>query len=188
MAIVADAEPPIPLPMIHRVNLSTGTVSPLPLEVEAPIGEMVFSNDAALVAVTSLPRRGEARTGQESPSPGVGIYETTSGSLLRHIGATEVVGFSDGGRRLLTAGPAANDPRLRVLSVIDWSSGEVLWTKQTSYGSWVTRPRSDDLIVADRSWRTVPAANRSQPMEDLWLIRSDGETVLAVRGASPLPE
>ncbi len=189
VAIVTDAELPVPLTMIHRVNLSTGAVSTLPLEVDAPdphIGEVVFSNDGALVAVGSLPRTSEVTPQQVSPAPRVAIYETGSGSLLRQIEATEVVGFSDRGRRLLTVSPGAGDPRLRVFSVIDWASGEVLWTKQSSYGSWLTRPGSDDLMVAERGWRDIAAENRSQPVEDLWLIRGDGEAVRAVKGASPL--
>ncbi|MHB1576837.1 MAG: hypothetical protein ACYCX9_10080 [Candidatus Dormibacteria bacterium] len=191
VAIVSDAELPVPLTMIQRVDLSTGAVSKLPLEVDAPdthIGEMVFSNDGALVAVRSLPRRSEAMPQQVSPFPRVAIYETGSGSLLRQVEATEVLGFSDRGRRLLTVSPAAGDPRLRVFSVIDWTSGEVLWTKQSSYGSWLTRPGSDDLLVADRGWRAIPAENRSQPVEDLWVIRGDGEAILAAKGASPLTD
>jgi len=188
LAIVTDAELPVPLSMIHCVDLSTGAVTPLPLEVEAPIGQMVCSNDGALVAVRLLARRSEATPEQVSPFPGVAIYETGSGSLVRQVEATEVLGFSDRGQRLLTVSSAAGDPRLRVFSVIDWTSGEVLWTKQSSYGSWLTRPGSDDLLVADRGWRAIPAENRSQPVEDLWLIRGDGEAVLAVTGASPLTD
>ena len=189
VAILTTAKLPLPLTIIHRVNLSTGAVSTLPFEVDAPdphIGEVVFSNDGALVAVGSLPRTSEVAPGQVSPAPCVTIYETGSGYLLRQIEATEVVGFSDRGRRLLTVSPGAGDPRLRVFSVIDWDSGEVLWTKQSSYGSWLTRPGSDDLMVAERGWRDIPAENRSQPVEELWLIRGDGEAVRAVKGASPL--
>lgn len=186
IAIVTDAEVPVPLSMIHCVDLSTGAVTPLPLEVEAPIGQIVCSNDGALVAVRSLARRSEEAPEQVSPSPGVAIYETGSGTLLRHVEATEALGFSDRGKRLLTASSAPGEPRRRMFSVIDWTSGEVLWTKQSSYGSWLTRPGSDDLMVADRGWRAVPAENRSEPVEDLWLIRGNGEAVLAVTGASPL--
>jgi len=189
VAIVTDSELPVPLTMIHRVDLSTGALRKLPLELDAPdahIGEMVFSNDGALVAVRSLPRTSEVTPQQVPPSPRVAIFETGSGSLLRQIEATEVVGFSDRGRRLLTASPGAGDPRLRVFSVIDWTSGELLWTKQSSYGSWLTRPGSDDLLVADRGWRAIPAENRSQPVEDLWVIRGDGEAIVAAKGASPL--
>jgi len=191
VAIVTKSKLPVPLTMIHRVDLSTGALRKLPLELDPPdahIGEMVFSNDGALIAVRSLPRTSEVAPGQVSPAPRVAIYETGSGSLLRQIEATEVVGFSDRGRRLLTASPGASDPRLEVFSVIDWASGEVLWRTQSGYGSWLTRPGSDDLMVAERSWRDIPAENRSQPVEDLWLIGGDGEAVRAVKGASPLAD
>lgn len=108
VAIVTKSQLPVPLTMIHRVDLSTGALGNLPLELDPPdahIGEMVFSNDGALVAVRSLPRTSEVAPGQVSPSSRVAIYETGSGSLLRQIEATEVVGFSDRGRRLLTASP-----------------------------------------------------------------------------------
>ena len=191
VAIVTNAELPVPLTMIHRVHLSTGVLHKLPLDLEAPdapIGEMVFSNDGAFVAVTSLPRPSGLKPQQVPPAARVAIYETGSGSLLGQIEATEVVGFSDRGRRLLTASPGAGGPQLRVFSVIDWTSGAVLWTKQSSYGTWWTRPGSDDLLVAERGWLAIPAENRSQPVEDLWVIRGDGEPVLAANGTSPLTD
>ncbi len=186
VAIVADARPPVPVSMIHRVNLSTGAVVPVSLEVEGLIDQVVFSNDGALAAVRSLTRRSEATAEQLFPSPVVAVHDTVSGALVRQVEATEVLGFSDRGQRLLTVSSATGDPRLRVFSVIDWASGEVRWTNQSSYGSWLTRPGSDDVMVADRGWPDMPAENRSPPVEDLWLIRGDGEAVRAVKGASPL--
>ncbi len=188
VAFVADSRPPVPLRMIHRIDLSSGVTSPLPFEVEGTVEEAVFSSDGTLVAISARPLGAAAGPGRAASHAGLAVYDTSSGSLLSRIAATEPLAFSDGGRLILTADPAGADARLRVLSVIDWSSGHRLWTRRTSYGSWLAKPGSNDLVVADRHWLAFPTEHRSQPVEDLWLIKSDGTATLAVGETSPLTE
>jgi hypothetical protein len=173
----------IPFSAVRRITMCTGAVSELGFEPEESWGDIVFSNDGTLVGVGCSHRFW--RDGEGQP-PQFAVYAVDSGALLARVIGEGIAGFSDDNSRILSVRRPDRCDSLVVWSMLEWQTGQSLWSMQTSPGTSWTRPGAGDFLVADRSWRVIPDENRRQPIEDRWIVRSDGNAQLAVAGVLPL--
>ncbi|HUY24240.1 MAG TPA: hypothetical protein VMV09_02900 [Candidatus Saccharimonadales bacterium] len=186
VAFAAASSMHMPFSAVRRIDLVTGEISELGFEPAPSWGDAVFSNDGTLVGVGCSHRVWREEWNGEDPAPQFSVYEVATGTLLARFQGVGIAGFSDDNSRILTIRRLGRSSSPVVWSLLNWQAGLSLWSMETSPGTMRTRPGTGDFVVADRSWRTIPAENRRQPVEDLWIVRSDGQARLAVAGTHPL--
>lgn len=173
VTFAAPRRVPIPFSAVRRITMSTDAVSELGFEPEESWGDIVFSNDGALVGVGCSHQ--VWRYGEGHP-PQFAVYAVDSGALL----ARGIASFSDDNSRILSVRRPDTGDSPVVWSMLEWQAGQSRRSMQTSPGTRWTRPGAGAFLVADRSWRLIPDENRREPLEDLWIVRSDGNAQLAV--------
>jgi hypothetical protein len=161
---------------VHGINLSSDRpagAAGFAAQPPGVDGGIVASADGRLVGLGST---AETQTSDRS----FVIRAVDTGTTLATVPGG-IVAFSDDNSRVLTVGyvgsstPGDTSP-LGLYSLVDWRSGQVMWSGQEPISRAVGRPGTGDMLLEPWTYRPVPGANRSQSFTVPLIVHADGST------------
>jgi hypothetical protein len=146
---------------------------------------IVASPDATLVAVGST-----ASTWVIGPSIALrssfDVRDAGTGKTLATVPG-QIVAFSDDDSRALTVSYLGNSSERGIYSLVDWRTGETLWSQELPTSEAVARPHSGDFMIEPFERR--PPADEIQPLNAYtrpFIVHENGTTTRLPDEVRPL--